>query len=97
MKVYFIQSGIKGPIKIGVANNVESRLKFLQTGCPEKLSLIIEIICKSRKHAFEIEKQLHKRFGFLRLNGEWFKPRIKGMISQIREIPEECIIKHHLK
>jgi N-acetylneuraminic acid mutarotase len=66
--VYFIQSS-NGPIKIGVATNVEARAASLQSGnpCPIKILAII------KNGGKELERELHKRFAADRLGGEWFQ------------------------
>lgn len=68
--VYFISDGEK--VKIGKANNVESRLKSLQTSHAKELSLIKCIKCKNEESAYKKEKQLHKKFDEFRITGEWF-------------------------
>jgi Meiotically Up-regulated Gene 113 (MUG113) protein len=70
--VYFIQANPSKRVKIGKANNPETRLKELQTGSPEKLSILGLINCKHSGQAAEREAVLHKQFSDLRLEGEWF-------------------------
>ncbi len=73
MYVYLIKCMDKsGFIKVGMANNVESRMAALQIGCPYKLELIISIKCKSRRHAYNIENRIHKASKKYRVRGEWF-------------------------
>ena len=67
--VYFIQEGTDGPIKIGTSENPRKRLKHLQTGHPKEL-VLMGAIDGDREKEFE----LHQKFDYLRLNGEWFKP-----------------------
>jgi hypothetical protein len=62
---YFIRAGVSGPIKIGVATNVDHRLASLQTGHYQKLTVIRLI----RGNA---ERALHRKFAHLRIRGEWF-------------------------
>lgn len=71
--VYFIFNIDCQAIKIGVAKNVEKRLKSLQTSSPSILELLHKIQLDSLKEAFKLESLLHKRFANLRINGEWFK------------------------
>ena len=94
MKVYFIQSGKKGPVKIGVSSDPIERMKTMQTGNPENLKLIAELICKSKKHAYEIEYKLHKRFKWAKKRGEWFNPIVKARFNQINEVEADKIIRH---
>lgn len=64
---YFISKGWPGPIKIGRSINPPARLRSLQTGCPDRLFLIATALG-------DIEKDLHRRFGYSRIRGEWFNP-----------------------
>jgi hypothetical protein len=66
--VYFIQADDGGPIKIGWALDPIARLKELQVGCPEPLSLLMTLADEGG-----LETQLHRRFATLRLRGEWFR------------------------
>lgn len=83
--IYFIQSGLSGPIKIGYTRYTEkaqSRLKQLQTGSWEKLHLVCII-----RGAMSAEQGLHEEFQEYRLQGEWFQPVIKllDMINQLMQ------------
>lgn len=68
-RVYFIRSGDYGPVKIGTARNVDSRLRTLQTGNPERLALI-----GTEPGDGTRERELHARFASARITGEWFSP-----------------------
>ena len=68
-KVYFIQAGVNGAIKIGYTDNVGKRLKQIQTGNPHKLNLL-----KVVNGGFDVESSIHKLFSEYRLEGEWFTP-----------------------
>lgn len=65
-KVYFARAGQR--VKIGKAKNVQARLATLQTGCPDKIELIMTI---PGDHA--LERELHHQFSHLREHGEWFR------------------------
>jgi len=68
--IYFIQQDINGPIKIGYTeNNPESRLKALQTGNSNTLTLLGYIDGEEQQ-----EKMIHRFFNGYRINGEWFRP-----------------------
>lgn len=67
--VYFVQEGSDGAIKIGYARGVASRLALLQAGNPRPLRLLAAI-----QGARSVEYELHARFAYLRLFGEWFSP-----------------------
>lgn len=68
--VYFLKSGQH--IKIGVSNNVNSRIQTLQTGNPHEFELIGAIPQLARTQAFEIESKFHHYFRSARKQGEWF-------------------------
>ena len=92
MFVYFIRCGFHGPLKIGVAANVEKRLSDLQVGNHVELRIIAKIPCKGRKDAYRIENKLHKRFKEQRISGEWFRSSIKiSSIWEVSDIDKELI------
>lgn len=70
--LYFIQRGY-GCFKIGVSDNPETRLAQLQTASDKPLRLVAKFPMPSRAAAFDLEKQLHTEYAYLRLNGEWFR------------------------
>lgn len=67
--VYFVQAEDGGPIKIGWAQDVASRVRQLQVGQSRRLRVIDAIKC-SRTY----ERKLHRQFAASRLFGEWFEP-----------------------
>lgn len=71
--VYFIFNIDSQAIKIGMAKNVEKRLKSLQTSSPIILELLHTIQLDSVENAQKLESVLHQKFAHLRMNGEWFK------------------------
>jgi hypothetical protein len=72
MKVYFILDSASNAVKIGKANNIDSRISDLQTGNPNPLELIHYIDCESEEQSFLLERKLHNKYKELRLVGEWF-------------------------
>lgn len=68
--VYFIQAIDGGPVKIGHAASIASRLKSLQTGSPVLLRVLATIPGAGQAG----EAALHKRFVRSRSHGEWFRP-----------------------
>ncbi len=67
--IYFIQQGDDGPIKIGTAVDPVARLRLLQTGNPERLTL------RGKVEAWPGgEGALHRHFKAARMSGEWFRP-----------------------
>lgn len=65
--VYLIGSALSRPVKIGVANNVQSRLDELRTGSPVPLHLIWKTAGDN-----DLEFSLHEYFAPYRIHGEWF-------------------------
>jgi hypothetical protein len=70
--VYFIESGFGGLIKIGYAQDPESRMVRLQTGNPEELHLLAVIQAPSWT-----ERELHDKFKAENITGEWFAPSVR--------------------
>lgn len=67
--VYFIQAGHDGPIKIGIADDPEQRVRELQTGNPFRLE-----IRRVVPGGVGGEQALHALFAHVQLEGEWFAP-----------------------
>jgi hypothetical protein len=58
--------------KIGFSNNVNKRLKTLQTGNPEQLYIHhYELVPDDRARL--LEHKLHKELNHMRIKGEWFE------------------------
>ena len=71
-KVYFVQEGTDGPIKVGHTESVlRKRMDQLQNGNPRRLT-ILGVIAGDRG----VESNVHDAFGHLRVAGtnEWFHP-----------------------
>jgi hypothetical protein len=68
-KVYFIQAGDGGAIKIGISDNPHKRLGKIQTDCPHRLTILAII-----DGGAALEAELHARFKASRGIGEWFSP-----------------------
>ncbi len=68
MPVYFAQAGEDGLIKIGFAKNTETRLRIMQTTCPENL-----ILRRETAGSRLVETWFHQRFAKLRVAREWFR------------------------
>jgi hypothetical protein len=81
--VYVVQS-LRGPIKIGVAENPERRLSTLQGGNPDEIRLEFYLCCADRESAYQVEAHLHRRYAAYRVNGEWFSIGIDSVISDIQ-------------
>ena len=81
--VYFIQAGEGGPIKIGVAKDVEKRLKGLQTASPKTLVLLASIPVRGSIKAYAMERDFHFRLSGYRIRGEWFSKKAIPAISRM--------------
>jgi hypothetical protein len=84
MKIYLIQSGGTGPVKIGLTTNPAKRVAQLQTGNPMPLKLVAQIAGDR-----SVEGHLHRAFGRFHLTGEWFNPapEIFAAFEAAREWP----------
>lgn len=68
-KVYFIQAGSDGPIKIGCARDVIKRRGQLQISHPSALRILLTIPGNQA-----LEAELHVKFAAAHVRGEWFSP-----------------------
>lgn len=77
---YFVVARRLSRVKIGKANDPEQRLRDLQVGSPDELSLVATM-----PGGLKAEGALHLRFREDRLHGEWFDltPRIADEIGQL--------------
>jgi hypothetical protein len=67
--IYLIRNGQTSHYKIGISKNVISRINTLQTGNPEKLSLISFF---PTTDTYKQEQKLHNHYSQKRVTGEWF-------------------------
>ena len=88
MPVYFIGRGRKGPIKIGFSKDPQKRMKSLQTGSAEPLSMLGLV-----KGGRAIEAIIHRRLARNRLHGEWFErcPEVESFISSAQEEVDQIL------
>jgi hypothetical protein len=68
--IYFMQAS--NFIKIGVSQNVKSRIESLQTANHRELAILKEVPMPSRSMAYQTERTLHRLFRKQRIHGEWF-------------------------
>jgi hypothetical protein len=71
--VYFVQHN-SGPIKIGVAIDIERRVDELQIANPFPVFLLGSIWFDEVREAYRCERELHFKFKDCRVRGEWFEP-----------------------
>lgn len=70
--VYAIQNKRTYDVKIGVSEDVDKRIKTLQTGNADILTELFRIPFPTKMKAFDMERALHKKYFVFRKNGEWF-------------------------
>lgn len=85
MKIYFIQQGNDGPIKIGISWEIKKRLRDISVSSPFN-PMVLALIPGNR----EKEKQLHRKFKKEHLRGEWFKASDR-LMEFIRTLPNNNI------
>lgn len=66
-QIYFVGAEVTGLIKIGCASDPRARLRSLQTGSPDRLTLIATV-----RGGMDVERDLHRQFADARVHGEWF-------------------------
>lgn len=72
--IYFIESETQNAVKIGFTADVQARLKGIQTGNPDLLTLAAHV-----RATFGAEQALHKALGKFRhqgLSSRPFRPRL---------------------
>jgi len=82
--VYLLR-GDNGFYKIGISQNVESRLRHLSTSNPDQLSIVTT---KLVDDAFSLEQKLHAKYAKYRTkaNGEWFRLTAEDALDVCTEI-----------
>lgn len=69
--------------KIGISKDVDKRLKNLQTGNPDKLTIHYKIECPTIKHTLKLEKKIHSELSYKRLSGEWFNMTVEEAVNYL--------------
>ena len=82
--VYFITDG--NYIKIGMAASIPTRVKQLQTGNPNRLSVLYLIDAKTQHEAGKIERKYHELFKHKQKLGEWFDITEKDLLNSEKEL-----------
>lgn len=67
-RVYFVEAGTGGPVKIGWSQHLDQRKAGLQTANANKLAVIGTV-----PGTMKTESELHAQFAHLRMEGEWFQ------------------------
>lgn len=79
--VYFIQSGVDGPIKVGTTATPARRLETLQRGNPVPLTIMA-----TTPGGYELEREFHSLFARGALGSEWFRRDTPGLIETVHHI-----------
>ena len=80
--------------KIGVAKDVESRVRQLQTGSVEEITLVNKFLSE---FPFKIESTLHRKYNRNRINGEWYyltEENLNSFINDCEKIEKnfKCLV-----
>lgn len=79
--IYFIQSVKLRLIKIGIANDVDERIRTIQVGSADR----VKLLCAVRLSiAAECERELHAAYAAHHVHGEWFKP-VPALLAEIEQ------------
>jgi len=78
MRSVYLIRGNDGKYKIGIAKNPSQRVKQLQTGNSDKLSIIETY---RSENASKIESALHFQYSHVRNEGEWFDLSISDEVN----------------
>lgn len=81
--VYVVGWQESGPCKIGITDNLDKRLKQLQTGCPYKLVAFQTFPLFNKELTKKLESMAHERLGAFRMQGEWFSLDSKSCIDSV--------------
>lgn len=92
--IYFAQAGVDGPVKIGRATDLRSRLFQLQTASPYEILLLAAI-----RGPAQWEARFQKTCEPEHLRGEWFRfgDRTKSLVWVVHQLwvrmgrPSRCL------
>lgn len=86
--VYFINKIAASDYKIGITNNLNRRLRQIQTGNPHPLQITHYIESETRGQAIKIEREIHHLLAVTKMVGEWFRldHSVIDDLSQIYDI-----------
>lgn len=82
LTLYVMGWDVNGPLKIGIAENVQTRLAGAQTNCPWYMKLYFQR-SGPRPKIRAIEAALRKTFASKRLRGEWFDITLADACAEI--------------
>lgn len=75
------------PTKIGIAIDPDSRLRTIQTGCPERLKLYLFHRCPPGL-ARVVEQECHLRLADCRKSGEWFAVEWRDAVQMVETVAQ---------
>lgn len=88
-RVYCIGWQEIGPVKVGIASDVQRRIRELQPGSPFTLLEFYSEEMKGHqwtdKDCRHLENVIHERLRFVRLTGEWFACPVMDAIRLIQQ------------
>jgi len=85
--VYAISDGRY--VKIGVSRDPYSRIREMQTGHPNQLTLRWSTKTDCRRAAYSLERRLHNRLRRHKVRGEWFEMEV---LEVLRERYPRCVL-----
>ena len=80
--VYLIKLKKADIYKIGVASNIERRVRAIETHCPFDIEIVYSQLCS---HPYGVEKALHNLYVNKRLRREWYR-LCKADVDKVIEI-----------
>lgn len=98
--VYFIEAfnnERRSHVKIGVSNNIESRIKELQCGNHLRLALMGKIKVESRVEVFKLESAIHSKLREFNSSGEWYFVTPKEIRKAITSIRKDGLFEDEVK
>lgn len=85
MTCIYVIGELGAPVKIGITQDVEKRLRALQTGHPHQLRILATVQVATRL-ARDAERSCHIALKAERLQGEWFRVEAHRAVELIREV-----------
>lgn len=94
--IYFITDGVY--VKIGVATNLDKRLKGLQTGNPRELKILYSFFTE---WPYVVEAKLHKKYKHKHIRCEWFDilddfPLVRTYYLTPKDIERMLNVNHYI-
>lgn len=68
---------------MGIAADVNDRVKHIQFCCPMKIDILLTRLFLTRREAREAERAIHKKYDHTRTWGEWFNIAGENIIGEV--------------